>query len=63
MSASLKERAWLLLAAAAVATSAWVFWHHQGEHASSALGVVMLLVFAIDNYRLRRRVRALELAK
>ena len=63
MLASLKDGASLLLAAALVATGAWAFWHYLGEEAGPVFGLIMLLVFAIDNYRLRRRLRALERLK
>ncbi len=47
----------LLIAAAIVALAAWGFWRYLGMDAFQVLSTVMVVVFAVDNLRLRRELR------
>lgn len=57
MKTQTKDNFLLLFCALACAGLAWVFWHFLGEHGFVVLMAVALLGLAVDNYRLRRRLR------
>ena len=52
-----KDHLLLLLCAFVCAGLAWAFWHVLGEHGFMVVMAVALLGLAMDNYRLRRRLR------
>jgi hypothetical protein len=51
------DSALLLLAAAACSTAAWTFWHFLGNDAFGIFALLALAVVAVDNLRLRRKLR------
>jgi hypothetical protein len=56
----MKDSLFLLLTAIVCSALAWAFWHYAGASAISVLMFVALLGALSDNFRLRRRLRALE---
>ena len=56
----MKDRIALLAAAVLCALLSWAFWHYLGNDAFTVLPTVGLVVFAFDNYRLRRKLRELS---
>ncbi|MBD8184997.1 MULTISPECIES: hypothetical protein [Pseudomonas] len=55
----MKDSIALLATAVVMAVLAWLFWAGLGEDAFGALSVVMMVILAVDNFRLRRQVKAL----
>lgn len=53
----MKDRLFLVIAAAAFATGAWAFWHFLGDDAFAAITLIALVGVAGDNHRLRRKLR------
>lgn len=54
----MKDRLSLIITALVGAGLGWLFWHYLGNDAFSALPTVGLIIFAIDNVRLRRKLRS-----
>jgi hypothetical protein len=48
----------LLAAGAACSLAAWAFWHYAGNDGFGVLSTLFLIVAVVDNFRLRRRLRA-----
>ncbi|KPY81692.1 hypothetical protein RA263_23585 [Pseudomonas syringae pv. tagetis] len=59
----MKDSLALLATAIAMAFLAWLFWSSLGQDASAVLGTLTLVTLAIDNFRLRRQVKALQAGK
>lgn len=53
----MKDRYFLVIAAAAVSVGAWAFWYFLGDNAFAAITLAALVVVAADNHRLRRQLR------
>lgn len=53
----MKDRLFLVIAAAAFATGAWAFWHFLGDDAFAAITLIALVGVVADNHRLRRKLR------
>ncbi|KPB72556.1 hypothetical protein ACKUFS_20620 [Pseudomonas cannabina] len=53
----------LLATAVAMAFFAWLFWSSLGQDAFAVLGTLMVVVLTVDNFRLRRQVKALQAGK
>ena len=54
----MKDRWMLVLTAIAASLFAWGFWHYLGANAMDVLSLVLLVIIAVDNVRLRRLLRA-----
>ena len=54
---SLKDQFALLIAALVCAAGAWAFWHFLGADAANILGIVFIVSLAVDNRRLRAKLR------
>jgi hypothetical protein len=54
----MKDALLLLVTSAACSVAAWGFWHYLGNDAFSALNTLFLVASVVDNYRLRRLLRA-----
>ncbi|KPZ12332.1 MULTISPECIES: hypothetical protein [Pseudomonas syringae group] len=59
----MKDSLALLATAIVMSFFAWLFWSSLGQDASTVLGTLMLVLLSIENYRLRRQVRALLASK
>ncbi|WP_426192176.1 hypothetical protein [Massilia sp. DWR3-1-1] len=53
----MKDQLALLIAGMACSLLAWTFWHYLGADAVHVLGIVFILTLALDNRRLRARLR------
>ncbi|MCK9709268.1 hypothetical protein [Pseudomonas syringae] len=49
----------LLATGIVMAFFSWLFWSSPGQDAFAVFGALMLVVLALENYRLRRKVKAL----
>ena len=56
----MKDRFLLLLSAAVLALASWAFWHYFNEDALPIFLSGMLVLMAIDNYRLRCAIRLIN---
>ncbi|MCI3947810.1 hypothetical protein BW686_19685 [Pseudomonas syringae] len=59
----MKDALALLATAVVMAFFASLFWRSLGQDAFAVLGTLMLVVLAVDNFRLRRQVKALQTGK
>ncbi|KAA8714401.1 hypothetical protein [Pseudomonas cannabina] len=60
----MKDSIALLATAVAMAFFAWLFWSSLGQDAFAVLGTLMVVVvLTVDNFRLRRQVKALQAGK
>jgi len=59
----MRESMILLLVAAVASVFAWSFWHLAAGHGIDILTTTMLLLLAVDNLRLRRRLKYQEAVK
>lgn len=55
----MKDRVLLVLAAIVFSGLVWSFWHFLGDQAFVALPTIVMIIFAIDNHRLRQKLRDL----
>ncbi|WP_186301415.1 hypothetical protein [Denitromonas halophila] len=54
----MKDSIALLLTALVAATIAWAFWFLAGPNGFDAIMLAALIYLAIDNFRLRKRLRS-----
>lgn len=54
----MKDALLLLVTGVAFSVFAWAFWHYLGNDAFGVLNTLFLVVLAVDNFRLRRQLRA-----
>ncbi|MCP4118721.1 MAG: hypothetical protein GY737_25665 [Desulfobacteraceae bacterium] len=54
----MKDRCALIAAAAVFSILAWVFWHYLGDDAFDVLMFIFLIVLAVDNYQLRKKIKS-----
>lgn len=54
----MKDKALLVVAAIAMSALAWAFWHYSAEDGFEILTIIVLIVFAGDNYQLRKKLKA-----
>lgn len=54
----MKDSGLLLLAAGVCSALAWAFWHFLGSDAFGVFMMIVLVVVCVDNFRLRRKLRA-----
>ena len=59
----IKDNVLLLRCALICAGLAWAFWHFLGQHGLGVLMMIALLGLALDNYRLRRRLRRADCSR
>ncbi|MBI6739159.1 hypothetical protein [Pseudomonas syringae] len=59
----MKDSLALLATGIVMAFFAWLFWSSLGQDAFAVFGALMLVVLALENYRLRRQVKALQAGK
>jgi membrane protease YdiL (CAAX protease family) len=57
MNAKIKDDLLLVACALLCAALAWAFWHFLGEQGFAVLTTIALIGLAVDNYRLRLRLR------
>ncbi|MDU8618912.1 hypothetical protein RYB67_10095 [Pseudomonas syringae] len=55
----MKDSLALLATGIVMAFFSWLFWSSPGQDAFAVFGALMLVVLALENYRLRRQVKAL----
>ena len=53
----MKDRFALIAAATVFSILAWVFWHYLGNDAFDVLMLIFIIVFAADNYQLRKKIK------
>jgi hypothetical protein len=56
----MKDSILLLLTALLCSLAAWAFWHFLGSDAITVFSTLMLICVVGDNFRLRRKLRALQ---
>ncbi|QHF05564.1 MULTISPECIES: hypothetical protein [Pseudomonas syringae group] len=56
----MKDSIALLATALVMALLAWLFWAQLGQDAFGVLGLLVTVALAVDNFRLRRQVKALS---
>jgi uncharacterized membrane protein YfcA len=54
----MKDALLLLVTGAACSLVAWAFWHYLGNDAFGVLNTLFLVAAVVDNFRLRRQLRA-----
>jgi hypothetical protein len=54
----MKDAFLLLVTGGAFSVVAWAFWHYLGNDAFGVLNTLFLVVAVVDNFRLRRMLRA-----
>jgi hypothetical protein len=54
----MKDRLLLLAASIACSLSAWAFWRYAGDAGFGVLSTLFLVTAVVDNFRLRRQLRA-----
>jgi hypothetical protein len=54
----MKDALLLLVTGAACSLAAWAFWHYLGNDAFGVLNTLFLVAAVVDNFRLRRQLRA-----
>ncbi|SDX32575.1 hypothetical protein SAMN05444064_11811 [Pseudomonas syringae] len=59
----MKDSIALLATAVAMAFFACLFWSSLGQDAFAVLGTLMVVMLTVDNFRLRRQVKALQAGK
>ncbi|MYM25840.1 hypothetical protein GTP46_24735 [Duganella sp. FT135W] len=55
----MKDQLALLLCGCISAALAWASWHWWSDYISFAVLVILLLAYAVDNFKLRKQVRNL----
>ena len=53
----MKDQFALLIAGIVCAGAAWAFWRYFGAEAANMLGIVFMLCLALENRRLRQKLR------
>lgn len=56
----IKDSILLLLTALLCSFAAWAFWHFLGNDAITVFPTLMLVCVVADNFRLRRKLRAVQ---
>ncbi len=56
----MRDRGFLFIVACLLATASWVFWHFMAEDAFTVFSTIVLLCVALDNFRLRQKLRTLQ---
>jgi hypothetical protein len=54
----MRDRLLLLAASIACSLLAWAFWHYLGSDGFGVLNTLFLVAAVVDNFRLRRQLRA-----
>jgi hypothetical protein len=54
----MKDSLLLLAAGIVLSLAAWAFWHYLGNDGFGVLSTLFLVVAVVDNFRLRRQLRA-----
>jgi hypothetical protein len=54
----MKDSLLLLVTGIVCSVAAWAFWHYLGSDGFGVLGTLFLAALAVDNFRLRRQLRA-----
>jgi len=57
----MKDRLALLIAGLLCAIGSWAFWHYIGADATNIIGTIFIVSLAVDNRRLRTRLRQHDL--
>ena len=56
----MRDRGLLLVSACFLAAASWAFWHFVAEDAFAVFSTIVLLCVALDNFRLRQKLRTLQ---
>jgi len=56
----MRDRGLLLLSACLLAVASWAFWHFLAKDSFTVFSTLILLCIALDNCRLRKKLRILE---
>lgn len=54
----MKDALLLLVTGVACSLAVWTFWHYLGNDAFGVLNTLFLVAAVVDNFRLRRQLRA-----
>ncbi len=56
----MRDRGLLIVVACLLAAAYWVFWHFVAQDAFTLFSTIVLLCVALDNFRLRQKLRTLQ---